>query len=199
MRDLFKPTRIIHSIILSRIILHGPLHGYALANAIEDHLGWKPSQTAIYNTLKTLQSEGAVTVEERIEKGRVQKIYAITETGKTAFLDARENMKSQMGEKFAQLLTLMQNFTDFDNNQNIEAWKETHGSVNKDMDLISTYFVRLLKVAPEDVHQILTNTTSSLKDLANKHNIIGEQSENYKNSGNNGKTKKNRKEGKSSD
>ncbi|MHA1611758.1 MAG: PadR family transcriptional regulator [Promethearchaeota archaeon] len=181
MRDLFKPTRIIHSIILSRIILHGPLHGYALANAIEDHLGWKPSQTAIYNTLKTLEKEKAVSAEDKIEKGRVRKIYAITETGKTAFLDARENMKCQMGEKFAQLLTLMQNFTDFDNNQNIKAWKETHGSVNKDMDLISTYFVRLLKVAPEEVHQILTNTTSALKDLADKHNIIGEQSGNIKN------------------
>ncbi|MHA1673950.1 MAG: PadR family transcriptional regulator [Promethearchaeota archaeon] len=177
MRKLFTPNRIIHSIILSRIIVHGPLHGYALANAIEDHLGWKPSQTAIYNTLKTLESEEAVVAEERIEKGRVQKVYAITEKGKTLFLEAKSKMKCQMGEKFAQLLSLMQNFTDFENNQDIEAWKKSQVAVDTETDLIPSYFVELLKVAPKEVHHILKDATSALKNLAKKHNLISEQRE----------------------
>ncbi len=175
--SLFSPTRIIHSIILSRIVVHGPLHGYAIAAAIEEQFGWKPSQTTIYKALKKLESEKAVTAKERIEKGRAQKVYSITEAGLASFLEAKKKMMGHLGEKMSQLLSLMQNFSETDGDQDIEACNQSHGLVEEDMNLIPQYVFKLLRVAPEETQQILSDATTAFKHLAEKYNVDIEQND----------------------
>ena len=101
MKLIFSPTKMLDHLILMQLIKEGPLHGYALAAAFEEHFGWKPSQTAVYNALKSMESENLVTAEERIEKGRAQKIYAVTEKGQKHYEETLEIMRKQMMKNFS--------------------------------------------------------------------------------------------------
>ena len=65
----------LHHMILFHLANEGPMHGYGLAAKIEERGGWKPSQTSIYNALKTLKNNGLVLAEEKIENGRAQIVY----------------------------------------------------------------------------------------------------------------------------
>ncbi|TFG09670.1 PadR family transcriptional regulator, partial [Candidatus Heimdallarchaeota archaeon] len=85
MQPLLPPTKVLDSLLLMQIVHEGSSHGYAIGVAIEDRFGWKPSHTAIYNSLKSLEEEGLVTSKEKIENGRVQKIYSATKEGKDSF------------------------------------------------------------------------------------------------------------------
>ena len=178
MRNLFSPTQIIQSIILSRIVKLGPLHGYALASAIEEKFSWKPSQTTIYNTLKSLESQNAVTVEERVESGRAQKIYSITKEGRTLLSRMKKNLVSSMGNRLSQFLTIMQDFTDMDNFEKSKESQKCQEFFEEEMDLIPLLIFKLLYVAPEETQKILAYTYTSLKNLANKYNVTIEPPEN---------------------
>jgi len=169
MRHFFSPTQIIQSIILSRIKL-GPLHGYALASVIEEKFGWKPSQTTIYNTLKTLESQNAVTVEERIESGRAQKIYSITDEGKILLSQTKKTLVSSMGNRLSQFLTIMQDFTDVDCSEKSSPKKSQQYKEIFD-DEIPLLTFKLLHVAPEETHKILADVFVSLKRLADKYKV----------------------------
>lgn len=79
--------------LLLRILRSGPVHGYVLKKAIEelsDEL-LTPSEGAIYSALNDFRSAGLIDVEERVVSGRTQKVYNITEAGRTAFRQAALN------------------------------------------------------------------------------------------------------------
>jgi len=171
MRNLFSPKKIIESLVLSLLIKEGPLHGYALTIAIEEKFGWKPSQTAIYNTLKSLGRQQAVTFEERVEKGRAQKIYSITEKGHNQMVNAKKEMVSVMGKRLSQMMSIMQDFSEMEDtnvSHDIQKCKEMSG---KNMDLIPFYVFKLMHVAPEETRKILEATLVSLKDLAVQYKV----------------------------
>jgi len=170
MRNLFSPTQIIQTLILSRIVIAGPLHGYALASAIEEKFGWKPSQTTIYNTLRTLESQKAVTVEERVESGRAQKIYSITDEGRKFLSKKKKQLNVSMGKKLSQLLTIMQDFN-MDYSEESDEPHKCQEFGEEDMDLLPFLIFKLLHVAPEETRKIISDTTASLKQLALKNKI----------------------------
>ena len=99
------------------------MHGYALTSSIEEKYGWKPSQTAVYNSLRSLESEKMVSIEERIEKGRAQKVYSITKRGRQSFEETRKEMKNHIMKKFTQFLSFAQMMGDTENLEESEILK----------------------------------------------------------------------------
>lgn len=76
--------------LLLRILRSGPVYGYVLPKVItelsEELL--TPSEGAIYSALSDFRASGLIEVEERVVSGRTQKVYKITESGRTAFRQA---------------------------------------------------------------------------------------------------------------
>ncbi len=171
MFPIFSPTKILDSLILIQIIREGPLHGYALSLLIEEKFGWKPSQTAIYNSLKSMETEELVSSEERIEKGRVQKIYSITEQGRKSFEETHQLMRKQMTENFSQFFSFIQMLGDFATREESEAFQEKIQAVLENMKDITLLTLRLLREAPEETPKIIENTLASLKEIASKYNV----------------------------
>ncbi|NPE07945.1 MAG: PadR family transcriptional regulator [Asgard group archaeon] len=99
MFPIFSPTKILDSLILMQILREGPLHGYALSNCIEEKFGWKPSQTAIYNSLKSMENENLVTSEEIFNN----------KTGTKVFRRNSSNDEKTNDEKFLTVLFLCSN------------------------------------------------------------------------------------------
>jgi DNA-binding PadR family transcriptional regulator len=84
LREAFAPhdeRRDVREAILVELAVE-PMHGYQLIRAIEDRSGgaWRPAPGEIYPTLQLLADEGLVTAAQEGER----KVYALTETGRTA-------------------------------------------------------------------------------------------------------------------
>jgi DNA-binding PadR family transcriptional regulator len=75
----------IRPLILS-VLAKRPMHGYEVIQELEATSGgrWRPSAGSVYPTLQQLADEGLVTSEE--VDGR--RVYALTESGRTAAVDA---------------------------------------------------------------------------------------------------------------
>lgn len=171
MFPIFSPTKILDSLILMQIVREGPLHGYALSNCIEEKFGWKPSQTAIYNSLKSMENENLVTSEERIEKGRVQKIYSITKQGRKSFEETHRIMRKQMMKNFSQFFSYVQMLGDIENREESEAFQKRVQTILENMKNISRLTLFLLREAPKETEKIIENTLTSLKEIASKYDI----------------------------
>jgi DNA-binding PadR family transcriptional regulator len=171
MFPIFSPTKILDSLILMQIVREGPLHGYALSSLIEEKFGWKPSQTAIYNSLKSMESENLVTSEEKIEKGRVQKIYSITKEGRKAFEETHQQLRKQMMRNFSQFFSYVQMLGDIENREESKAFQKRIQTILENMKDISRMTLFLLREAPEETQKIVENTLTSLKELAKKYNV----------------------------
>ena len=171
MSPLFSPTKVLDSIILMQLEIEGPLHGYALAAAFEEKFGWKPSQTAIYSSLKSIEQEDLVKVEEKIESGRVQKIYAITKKGKSSLEAIHQMMKENMMKNFGQVFTVMQMLIDSESFEETKAYQETIRAVFKDFQSLPRLTLMVLKEDPKKTQQILEKTLKSLKKLATEAGI----------------------------
>jgi len=178
MFPIFSPTKILDSLILMQIVRDGPLHGYALASLIEEKFGWKPSQTAVYNSLKSMESENKVTSEERIEKGRAQKIYSITEQGRQVFEATQRRMKEHMMKNFSQFFSFVQMVGDIENLEESEAFQKRVQSILENMREISRITLLLLKEAPEETQTIIEDTLASLNKIAAKFDIQSQEEEN---------------------
>ena len=116
MKPIFSPTKMLDSLLLMQIVIEGPLHGYALASSIEENFGWKPSQTAVYNSLKSMESDEMIKVEERVESGRVQRIYSITKKGRETFNENRKSIKKHMMANMSQFYSFMQKVGEIERN-----------------------------------------------------------------------------------
>ena len=64
-----------------------PMHGYQLSKELTDALGgfWRVSYGSLYPTLKRLQKQNAVEIQEAPVGGRRKNTYRITDTGEAMF------------------------------------------------------------------------------------------------------------------
>ncbi|MHA1865494.1 MAG: PadR family transcriptional regulator [Candidatus Heimdallarchaeaceae archaeon] len=171
MSFIFSPNDMIDSFILMNLTLKGPLHGYAIASIFEEKFDWKPSLTTIYNILKKMELAGIVTATEKIESGRVQKLYSITDKGKDFFEDHKKKMKKRMRETFSQFFILFQDV------EKLERLEEAQISTDKIKDTLnllrknSMLVMVLMRKSPEKVQKIQENCLTSLMELAQKENV----------------------------
>ncbi|UJG43145.1 MAG: PadR family transcriptional regulator [Candidatus Heimdallarchaeum endolithica] len=171
MSFIFSPNDMIDSFILMNLTLKGPLHGYAIASIFEEKFDWKPSLTTIYNILKKMELAGIVSATEKIESGRVQKLYSITDKGKDFFEEHKKKMKKRMRETFSQFFTLFQDV------EKLERPEEAQISTDKIKDTLnllrknSMLVMVLMRKSPEKVQKILKNSLTSLMELAQKENV----------------------------
>lgn len=175
MRHTFSPKQVLRSIILSQLVIEGPLHGYALSATIEEKFGWKPSQTAIYNSLKDLEGDNVVSSEERVENGRAQKVYSITEKGQEFLADKKDQIFFTMSKRMSQIIAIMHDFSEIDCNEDetrhiFESQLESKG-LRKRFDLIPVYYFKLFHIAPDETIEIMEEFIDAFENLAKKHNI----------------------------
>ena len=73
--------------IILGFLVKSSLTGYGLKKIMEESTDFffNTSLGSIYPAFKKLENKNFVTVEEKIEHGRVKKIYTITEKGRTYF------------------------------------------------------------------------------------------------------------------
>ena len=171
MKPIFSPTKMLDSIILMHIVKEGPLHGYALVASIEEHFGWKPSQTAIYNSLKSMESEEKIEVEEKIESGRVQKIYSITKKGRESVKEIRKHMKEHMMNNMLQFFSFIQQVGEFESLEESELFQKRVHVTLENLRSIPPITMMLFRTAPKETQEVIENTVESLKKLAKKHEI----------------------------
>ncbi|RLI70834.1 MAG: hypothetical protein DRP02_06680 [Candidatus Gerdarchaeota archaeon] len=171
MSPLFSPTKILDALILMQIVLKGPQHGYALAALIEEKFNWRPSQTAIYNSLKSMEKAGLVSSEERIESGRVQKIYSITEEGRHVFNEHQEAIRNRILKNFSQFLSFIQMAGEVGNLEESRALQLQIQAILRDMARISRLTFLLLHKKPEKTGMIIQKTLESLEKLAKENNV----------------------------
>ncbi len=171
MNPIFSPSKVLDSLILMGIVKEGPLHGYALASLIEEKFGWKPSQTAVYNSLKSMENEKMVTSEERIEKGRVQKIYSITDKGRLVFDETHQRMRERMNKNFSQFFSFMQMVEDTEYSEVSDACQQRVQSILDDIKSIFKITLVLLHEAPQETQEIIEKTLASLRKIAKKNDI----------------------------
>ena len=177
MNFIFPPTKILDSLIMMCIIRKGSLHGYALTALIEEKMGWKPSQTAVYNSLKSMEQEKLVTSEEKIEKGRVQKIYSITSKGQQVFEETHKQMRERMSKNFSQFLSFAQMVSEIEDSEDSEIMQSIQ-SVRESMESILQLLSSLFREAPQETQMVLEDTLVSLRKIAKKYNIQNEEEEN---------------------
>jgi DNA-binding PadR family transcriptional regulator len=173
MFPVFSLTKILDTIILMHLVKEGPLHGYALTAEIEKNTGWKPSQTAVYNSLKSMEAEELVASQEKIESGRVQKQYTITKKGKEFFDNKNYRMKEQMKKNLVRFFSFAQMVSelDTDNAKNTENLQEIIQLSMKSMKEISQIVFILLKEAPRETQIVIEASLTSLKKIAAENDI----------------------------
>lgn len=171
MKPIFSPTKMLDSLILMQIVFEGPQHGYALASSIENDFGWKPSQTAIYNSLKSMESEELVKAEEKIESGRVQRIYSITKKGREVFKERGKRMREHMMKNMSQFYSFMQKVGDVVTMEESESYQKRIHTILENLRRISHLTLMLQREVPKETQEIIENTLASLKKIAKKQDI----------------------------
>jgi DNA-binding PadR family transcriptional regulator len=88
-----NPTRASLNYLVLMLLRSSPKHGYMLLQEIERHTegGWKPSHSAIYKLLNSLEEAGSITSWEEKDGERSRIVYKITEDGER-LLEASEKM-----------------------------------------------------------------------------------------------------------
>jgi DNA-binding PadR family transcriptional regulator len=150
--------------ILFHLANQGPMHGYGLAAEIEKRGGWKPSQTSIYNALKALKAEGLVVPEEKIENGRAQIVYSLTDLGKERYVQHKQKMQNASLHNIQQMMTILEGITE-------EGLKKEITDVFTALRQIPPRIFAVLKVAPKKTLEILNGAIESINKLAKEKNI----------------------------
>ncbi len=171
MKPIFSPTKMLDSLILMQIVIEGPQHGYALALSIEEDFGWKPSQTAVYNSLKSMESEELVMVEEKIESGRVQRIYSVTKKGREVFRETGRRMREHMIRNMSHFYSFMQKVGSIENLEESEALQRKIHAMFGNLRRISHLTLMLQREAPKETQEVIENTLTSLEKIAKKFDI----------------------------
>lgn len=88
-----NPTRASLNYLVLMLLRSSPKHGYMLLQEIERHTegGWKPSHSAIYKLLNSLEEDGSITSWEEKDGERTRIVYKITDEGEK-LLEATEKM-----------------------------------------------------------------------------------------------------------
>ncbi|MCK5184414.1 MAG: hypothetical protein KAQ95_08920, partial [Candidatus Heimdallarchaeota archaeon] len=109
--------------------------------------------------------------EERIEKGRVQKIYSITKQGRKSFEETHRMMRKQMMKNFSQFFSYVQMLGDIENREESEAFQKRVQTILENMKDISRLTLLMLREAPKETEKIIENTLTSLEEIASKYDI----------------------------
>ena len=171
MKPIFSPTKMLDSLILMQIAIEGPMHGYALAALIEEDFGWKPSQTAVYNSLKSMESEELVKSEEKIESGRAQRVYSITKKGREIFKENRKRMRDHMMKNMTQFYSFMQKVGEVVTLEESELLQKRIHTIMGNLRKISHLTLMLQREAPKETQEIIEKTLLSLEKIAKKFDI----------------------------
>lgn len=167
----FSPSKLLKGLLLLQLEIDGPLHGYGLSSALENRYKWKPSQTAIYTTLKALEDKGAVSVDERIESGRVQKVYGLTAKGRKLLAKKKDHILAQMLQKFVHTAIFMQKFCKDDELIEMDKKTQSFKKVIPYLSQISNLAILLHSNNSSDIESILDTTVNSLKSLAKTQGV----------------------------
>jgi DNA-binding PadR family transcriptional regulator len=146
----------------------GPLHGYALSAEMESVVGWKPSMTAIYYTLRILEEEAAVVSEDVVENGRLQKRYTITETGKGVMWQAQAEIKEKMKAMFSTIVGLMDSIAEVGERDHL---KRTFIQLHRTIETTEEILKSNIPAALESAHGILSAAEKELRSIAVTHGI----------------------------
>jgi PadR family transcriptional regulator PadR len=78
--------------LIMAVLRDGPLHGYAIARAIEQRSGavLRCKEGTLYPALQALERDGVITgTWEQTPGGRERKVYSLTEAGLTRLVEER--------------------------------------------------------------------------------------------------------------
>ena len=86
-----NPTKASLNYLILMLLKSSPKHGYMLMQDIERHTegGWKPSHSAIYKLLNSMEEAGYIASWEEKDGERGRRVYKITEGGE-ALIEASE-------------------------------------------------------------------------------------------------------------
>jgi DNA-binding PadR family transcriptional regulator len=79
-----------------RLIQRAPIWGYKIIKETEKLFGIKLGHGALYPLLNSLEAEGYATSEKITKKGRVRKVYRITQKGTELINAYRAVLKEQI-------------------------------------------------------------------------------------------------------
>jgi DNA-binding PadR family transcriptional regulator len=86
-----NPAKASLNYLILMLLKSAPKHGYMLMQDIERHTegGWKPSHSAIYKLLNSMEEAGYITSWEEKDGERGRRVYKITQGGE-ALIEASE-------------------------------------------------------------------------------------------------------------
>ena len=169
MSHFFSPRKLLKGLILLQMEKEGAIHGYGLANLIEEKYDWKPNQSTIYNILKSLESNGWVSSDKKIKNSRIQKIYSLTQKGQKNLQHVKDKFQEQMLKRLAHTFLFMRNINEDDNFDENE-----HADLMEIINLIGEVFYASLiisKSQKEAVFEILNKTKKDLEQIASTYDI----------------------------
>ena len=172
MGAIYSPKKMLDLFILVELVNEGPLHGYAIANIIEEKFGWKPSLTSIYSILKQMEAESLVKVEDRIENNRIQKVYFITDKGRDVLYNMQQEFKKKMKKNVSHFFSLLEHIGCFDSKKDKKAedLQKIFSTLRK-IFLITIVAVNSSQIDYNDLQLYLNNTLSRLENFAIKNNL----------------------------
>jgi len=86
-------------LLILQFIQTQPTWGYKIIKKTQEKYGVKLRHGALYPMLNTLETKGFITSRKELEKGRIRKIYEITQGGKKLLEAYHGFLKEQTGKK----------------------------------------------------------------------------------------------------
>lgn len=166
MTRFISNSNLLEMMILYQIDKEGAMHGYALANSIESKFGWKPSQTAIYNVLKSLEEQNLVTVDVSVENGRARKEYSITSIGESDLQKKRDRIEIKVIKRFIHMMLVFQESDIDTEHPESDLRKQLRKQIMKDMFLVNQLSLHLMHEDPEKISNLVDDTLHQLKKIA---------------------------------
>lgn len=92
-KELIKGT--LRTVVLRLLDREGRMYGYQMSKHVEDLSGghYKLTEGALYPLLHKLVQDGLLLTETETVNGRARRYYRITEAGKAAAIDRREEFR----------------------------------------------------------------------------------------------------------
>ncbi len=101
-----NPTRASLNYFILMLLRSTPKHGYVIMQDIERHTegGWKPSHSAIYKMLNSMEEEGYIVSWEEKDGERARRVYKISENGEQLLLESERGFEMFMNAFISSLL-----------------------------------------------------------------------------------------------
>ena len=82
-------------ILILRLVAAKPTWGYDIIKATESMYNFKLRHGALYPMLNQLEKQGLVKSRRELKKGRMRKVYEITQTGRLVLQSSQDFLKQQ--------------------------------------------------------------------------------------------------------